>query len=38
MRGACHSYSEPQMSIAIRNGGTTIDTSAPSTPLLSDMP
>jgi hypothetical protein len=38
MRGACHSYSEPQMSVAIRNGGTTIDTSDPSTPLLNDMP
>jgi len=37
MRDACFSYSEPQMSIAIRNGGTTIDTSDPATPLLGDM-
>jgi hypothetical protein len=37
MRGACHSYSEPQMSVAIRNRGTTIDTSDPATPLLEDM-
>ena len=37
MRGACHSYSEPQMSRAIRNRGTTIDTSDPATPLLTDL-
>lgn len=37
MRNACHSYSEPQMSVAIRNGGTTIDTSDADTPLLEDM-
>lgn len=37
MRGACHSYSEPRMSVAIRNRGNTLDTSDPSTPLLADM-
>lgn len=37
MRGACHSYSEPQMSRAIRNRGTTIETSDPATPLLTDL-
>lgn len=37
MRGACHSYTEPQMSVAIRTGGTTVDTSDPATPLLIDM-
>ncbi len=37
MRDACHSYSEPQMSIAIRQRGTTIDTSDPSVALLTDL-
>lgn len=37
MRGACHSYSEPQISIALRNRGTTIDTSDPALPLLADL-
>lgn len=37
MRGACHSYSEPQMSVAIRNRGTSIDTRDAATPLLEDM-
>lgn len=37
MRDACHSYSEPQMSVAIRNRGTTIDTSDPAVPLLTDL-
>lgn len=37
MRGACHSYSEPQISVAVRTGGTTVDTSDPATPLLADM-
>lgn len=37
MRGACHSYSEPQMSVAVRTRGTTIDTSDPAIPLLPDM-
>jgi hypothetical protein len=37
IRDACHSYSEPQMSIAIRNRGTTIDTSDPAVPLVVDL-
>lgn len=37
MTGACHSYSEPQMSIAIRKRGTTIDTSDTRVKLLADM-
>ncbi|MFZ8887062.1 MAG: DUF2889 domain-containing protein [Steroidobacteraceae bacterium] len=37
MRGACHSYSEPRMSVAIRNKGHTLDTSDPATPLLEDL-
>lgn len=37
MRGACFSYSEPQMSVAIRNTGTSIDTSDAATPLLADF-
>ena len=37
MRDACHSYSEPRMSVAIRNRGNTLDTSDPKTPLLADM-
>lgn len=37
MRGACHSYSEPQISMAIRQRGMTIDTSDPHVPLLTDL-
>lgn len=37
MRDACHSYSEPQLSMAIRTRGTTIDTSDPAVSLLSDL-
>ena len=37
MRGACHSYSDAQMAIAIRNRGTTLDTSDAATPLLADL-
>lgn len=34
MRGACFSYSEPRMSVAVRMAGHVIDTSSPTTPLL----
>lgn len=37
MRGACHSYSEPQISAAIRQRGMTIDTSDPNLLLLADL-
>ena len=37
MRGACHSYSEPQMSVAIRNHDNVIDTSDPAVPLVADL-
>lgn len=37
MRGACHSYSEPQMSVAVRNHGNVIDTSDPAVPLVADL-
>jgi hypothetical protein len=37
MRGACFSYSEPRMSVAIRMAGHVLDTSAADTPLLEDL-
>lgn len=37
MRGACFSYSEPRMSVAVRMAGHVIDTSSPATPLLEDL-
>ena len=37
MRGACHSYSEPAMSQAIRNHDNVIDTSDPAVPLVADL-
>ncbi len=37
MRGACFSYSEPRMSVAVRMAGHVIDTSSPTTPLLEEM-
>lgn len=37
MRGACHSYSEPAMSVAIRNPDNVIDTSDPAVPLVADL-
>ncbi|MFM7396958.1 MAG: DUF2889 domain-containing protein [Gammaproteobacteria bacterium] len=37
MRGACFSYSEPRMSVAVRMAGHVIDTSSPTTPLLNDL-
>ncbi|NDA43111.1 MAG: DUF2889 domain-containing protein, partial [Gammaproteobacteria bacterium] len=37
MRGACHSYNEPQMSVAIRHRDNNVDTSDPALPLLADL-
>lgn len=37
MRGACFSYSEPRMSVAVRMAGHVIDTSFSETPLLEDL-
>ena len=37
MRGACFSYSEPRMSVAVRMAGHVIDTSSPKTPLLEEL-
>ena len=37
MRGACFSYSEPRMSVAVRMANHVSDTSSPTTPLLEDL-